>query len=139
MERLKRFRSKLSPARTGLKPKPQAALRQFVDRENIEKLLMLPERIFRRMRAKRKAFTAADARQMQVAVALELLLMRPIRRSNLISLRLGKHVLRVGGRTVIVIDEAEVKNRVGRKSTSRSSGERRARTLAPLSIMHDQG
>ena len=50
---------------------------------------------------------------MQVALALELLLMRPIRRGNLVALRLGEHVVRVGTKTVIVLDEAEVKNRVG--------------------------
>ena len=47
-----------------------------------------------------------------IGVALELLLMRPIRRGNLVALRLGEHVLRVGGRTVIVLEEAEVKNEV---------------------------
>jgi integrase len=66
------------------------------------------------MRLSRKTeLTLADARLMQVALALELLLMRPIRRGNLVALRLGQHVLKVGGRTVIVLDEAEVKNRVG--------------------------
>ena len=111
LARLKRYRANLSPPRSGLKPRPRKALRQFADRANIEKLLMLPNRIHQRLR-RRGQYTKADARLMQVAVALELLLMRPIRRSNLVALRLGEHVLRVGGRTVIVLDEAEVKNRV---------------------------
>ena len=112
--RLKRFRSNLSPARSGLKPRPRNALRQFADRANIEKLLILPTRIHLRLQRKPAAeLTLADARLMQVAVALELLLMRPIRRGNLVALRLGQHVLKVGKRTVIVLDEAEVKNRVG--------------------------
>lgn len=111
--RLKRLRSNLSPSRAGLKPKPREALRQFVDRGNIEALLILPHRIHRRLQRKAAAdLTLADARLMQVAVALELLLMRPLRRGNLVALRLGSHVLRVGKRTVIVLEEEEVKNRV---------------------------
>ena len=111
IEALKRHRAKLSPRRTGLKARPREALRQFVDRANIEKLLLLPEKIHRRLRRK-SVHTVKDARLMQVAVALELLLMRPIRRGNMVALRLGEHVVKVGNRTVIVINEAEVKNGV---------------------------
>jgi integrase len=35
----------------------------------------------------------------------------------LVGLRLGQHVIRAGGKTVIVIDEAEVKNQVGHHYT----------------------
>jgi site-specific recombinase XerD len=112
LARLKRYRANLAPRSGGLRPKPQRALRQFVDRANIEKLLVLPQKIRRRLERK-DDHTLADARLMQVAVALELLLMRPIRRSNLVGLRLGLHVIRTGSKLVIVIDEAEVKNRVG--------------------------
>lgn len=108
---LKRMRSRVAAPRTGLKPRPRDALRQFLDREAIEALLVLPQRLQRRLQRKQE-LTAADARLMQVAVALELLLMRPIRRGNLVALQLGRHVLRVGGRTVILLDEDEVKNRV---------------------------
>ncbi len=106
---LRRFRSNLMPARSGMKPRPREALRQFGEQENIEKLLMLPERIYRRLKPRRD-LTLADARLMQVAVALEILLMRPIRRGNLISLRLEEHIIRSRGRTMIVIDGPEVKN-----------------------------
>jgi integrase len=108
---LKRYRRSLSPPRSGLKPRPRQALRQFADRANIEKLLMLPDRIHQRLRRKTE-YTKADARLMQVAVALELLLMRPIRRGNLVGLRLGEHVFKMGDKTVVVIDGAEVKNGV---------------------------
>jgi integrase len=109
--KLKRFRANLSPSRSGLKPKPRNALRQFTDRTNIEKLLILPHRIHMRLQ-KKSELTVADARLMQVALALELLLMRPIRRGNLVGLRLGQHVQRMGKRTAIVLEEEEVKNRV---------------------------
>lgn len=111
LAKLKRMRSRVAAPRSGLKPRPREALRQFLDREAIETLLVLPQRLQRRLQRK-KELTAADARRMQVAVALELLLMRPIRRGNLVALQLGQQVLRVGGRTVILLEEDEVKNRV---------------------------
>jgi integrase len=111
LKKLKHCRAQVSPRHSGLKPRPRKALRQIADRANIEKLLLLPHRIQQRLRRKTD-YTKADARLMQVALALELLLMRPIRRGNLIDLRLGEHVLQIGGRTMIVIDGAEVKNRV---------------------------
>ena len=49
---------------------------------------------------------------MQVAVGLELLLMRPIRRKNLVALRLNEHIIRSGRNTFIVIKPGEVKNEV---------------------------
>lgn len=113
---LKRFRSKLAPIRSELKARPKNALRQFADRANIEKLLLLPSKIFFRVKAK-KVLTLKDARLMQVAVGLELLLMRPIRRANLVSLQIGNHVLRVGARIHIVIDGSEVKNGVSHDYT----------------------
>jgi hypothetical protein len=76
LARLKRYRANLAPHQAGLRPRPQRALRQFVERANIEKLLVLPQRIHRRLERKQD-HTLADARMMQVAVALELLLMRP--------------------------------------------------------------
>jgi integrase len=109
--KLKLARSRVMPPNRGLKSRPKEALRQFLDRENIEKLLILPHRILRRLEAK-KELTLADARLMQVAVALELLLMRPIRRGNLVALRFGEHILKVGKQTVIVLKEEEVKNGV---------------------------
>jgi integrase len=116
LTRLKRYRANVAPQRAGLRPRPQKALRQFADRANIEKLLVLPQRIYRRLERKQD-YTLAEARLMQVAVALELLLMRPIRRSNLLGLKLGHHVIRTGSKTVIVINEAEVKNKVGHDYT----------------------
>ena len=100
--KLKKYRANLSPKRAGLKPRPRKALRQLKACDNIEKLLMLPERLHRRLRRK-ASHTADDARLMQVAIALELLLMRPVRRKNLVALTLGEHVLKIRNRTVIVI------------------------------------
>ena len=109
IERLKRFRKQLVDRSYGMRPRPKNALRPFTDTANIEKILMLPQRVHDRLRRKPK-LTMADARLMQVALALELLLMRPIRRKNLVDLRLDRHVIRSGRHTFIVIPADEVKN-----------------------------
>lgn len=112
VKRIKLARSRVTPPNRGLKNKPKEALRQFVDRDNIEKLLILPQRIWWRLSRKNDAFTLNDARLMQVAVGIELLLMRPIRRGNLVDLRFGEHIHKIGKQTVIVIDGEDVKNHV---------------------------
>jgi integrase len=109
IERLKRFRKQLVERRYGMRPRPKSALRPFTDTANIEKILMLPQRVRDRLRRKPE-LTMADARLMQVALALELLLMRPIRLKNLVDLRLDKHVIRSGRQAFIVIPADEVKN-----------------------------
>jgi integrase len=111
LKKIKLARSRVTPPNRGLKNKPKEALRQFVDRDNIEKLLILPQRIWWRL-SRKNAHTIDDARLMQVAVALELLLMRPIRRGNLVALRFGEHILKIGKQTVIVIEGEDVKNHV---------------------------
>ena len=109
IERLKRFRRQLSDRSYGMRARPKNALRPFTDTANIEKILILPQRIHDRLRRK-QWLTLADARLMQVALALELLLMRPIRCKNLVDLRLDRHVIPSGRHTFIVIPADEVKN-----------------------------
>lgn len=109
IEQLKRFRKQLTPGSHGMRPRPRNALRPFTETANIKKILMLPQRIHDRLRRKQQ-LTLADARLMQVALSLELLLMRPIRRKNLVALKLDEHVIRSGRRVFIVIPSEEVKN-----------------------------
>jgi integrase len=109
--KLKRYRRQLAMRRSGLKPRPRESLRPFVDASNVEKILILPLRIFERVR-KKSVLTHKYALQMQVALALELLLMRPIRRKNLVALRLDKHVVRSARNTFIVIEAEDTKNNV---------------------------
>ncbi len=111
LKKIKLARSRVTPPNRGLKNKPKEALRQFVDRNNIEKLLVLPQRIWWRL-SRKNAHTIDDARLMQIAVGIELLLMRPIRRGNLVALRFGEHIFKIGKQTVIVIDGEDVKNHV---------------------------
>jgi len=109
IDKLKLVRRRVSQRPDGMRQRPKAALRPFADRANIEKILLLPQRIHARLKRK-VSYTKADARLMQVAVALELLLMRPIRRSNLIGLRLGEHVIMAGDKISISIAAEDVKN-----------------------------
>jgi integrase len=115
LDALARLRRNLAYRVKGLTSKNRARLRQFTDRRNIEALLYLPQRIYDAAdRNSRSRITSSL--DMQVAVAVELLLMMPIRRSNLVRLRFGpeghihprqdRH-----GTTHIVIDGREVKNK----------------------------
>ena len=111
IDKLKRYRKQLAMRWTGLRPRPRDALRPFVDMANIEKILILPLRIYERLR-KKPDLTRKDARLMQGAIALELLLMRPIRRKNLVELRLNENLIRSGRHMFIVIQPEDVKNEV---------------------------
>lgn len=115
LDRLLSLKRNLSPpAQKGLSEKNRTRLRQFTDPRNVEALLSLPQRIYVTVR-RHQTPTLQDARDMQVAVALELLLMMPIRRANLVALLLGPdghlklHRDRKGT-TYIVIPGHEVKN-----------------------------
>jgi len=108
---LKTFRKRLAEPYTGLRDRPREALRQFADEKNIEAILALPFRLYDRLRRK-STFTKADARKMQAAVALELLLMRPIRRKNLTELRFGDTIIRHGKSVFIRLSSGRVKNSI---------------------------
>ena len=102
------------PVQKGLSEKNRTRLRQFTDARNVEAVLGLPQRIYAAVR-RRQTPTLQDARDMQIAVALEVLLMMPVRRANLVTLRLGpdghlKFRRDRKGTTYIVIPGHEVKN-----------------------------
>jgi integrase len=108
---LKTFRKRSKVPYNGLRERPREALRQFAATENIEAILALPVRIYDRLRPKTK-FSIGDARKMQVAVALELLLMRPIRRKNLTELRFGDTIIRRGKNVFVRLSSGTVKNTI---------------------------
>ncbi len=116
VEELKRLKSVLTVRHKGLTPKNRERLRQFTDRSNIEALLMLPERMFEAVHRKNE-ISRRDALDFQVAIALEILLMMPIRRANLVALRVGPEGQLIlprkpGERAWVVIAGDEVKNNV---------------------------
>jgi integrase len=113
---LKSVAGRLAYRQNGLTPKNRERLRQFTDSRNIESLLMLPQRIYDNVRRKNEISIGA-ALDMQVAVALELLLMMPIRRKNLVTLMFGPgghlHLRRDRkDATHVVIRDVEVKNSI---------------------------
>lgn len=110
-EIVKTFRKRLAVPYTGMRDRPREALRPFAAPKNIEAILALPLRIFDRLQRK-SMFSKADARKMLVAVALELLLMRPIRRKNLTELRFGENVIRRGKAVFVRLPSDTVKNSI---------------------------
>jgi integrase len=112
VDRLKEFRRRLGPERSGLTDKNRAALRQFDDDGNRRRLLELPGQLFHEANERDDGSTRA-AIKVQMALAIEILLNCPIRMQNLISLRFDRHILRPGGATgptFLVLPPGEVKN-----------------------------
>ena len=96
---LKRIKAQIESRRehkgSGMTPKNRDRLRQLAQRDNLIAFLGLPQKLLSRTRDK-KRLSLADALDMQVAFAIELLLMAPIRRRSLVSIELDKHLLTVG-------------------------------------------
>jgi integrase len=98
----------------GLHPKNRERLAPFDNPRCRRRLLDLPRVLMRRARAdddgtRRHALTA------QIAVAIELLIMAPVRIGNLISLRLDRHLAPLPGRGApgrLAIPGEEVKNKL---------------------------
>jgi len=96
----------------GMTAKNRERLRAFDDVDNVLALIHLPQRLMReadRLQPVRAALLA------QTAVAIELLLMRPLRIGNLATLKLDEHLIRPGRKSGcwhVVVPELEVKNRL---------------------------
>lgn len=96
----------------GLTDTNRERLRPFDDERHVSALMQLPSDLVRR--ARREDDGRQAALQVQIAVAIELLLMAPIRRRNLVSLCLERHISWTrSGRTGVahlVTPADEVKN-----------------------------
>jgi integrase len=98
---------------TGMTQKNRARLRVFDDPETLMAMLNLPQKLMQIANSRR--YTAArSALLAQTAVAIELLLMRPIRLDNLRTLNLEKNFLRprTSGRVHVFIPADNVKNEI---------------------------
>lgn len=105
------FRKAQKKLGTGLTDKNQARLRQFDRADAVITLLNLPQRL--RRLADAEAHPRRAAVKAQLAVAIEILLMAPMRLKNLVGLRIDLHLLRPNpGRPdlVLSIPAEEVKN-----------------------------
>jgi integrase len=115
LDRLRSICRQLDPGGRGLTDKNRDLLRQFDDERNLASLLLLPERVVAEVR-RHKQPSRADALLVQLALAIEIELMVPIRIGNLVHLDLDRHILRTraNGRGVVhlVIPGDEVKNGV---------------------------
>jgi len=113
LEELTAICRRLSPGRHGMTEKNRALLRQFDSERNVASLITLPQRILAEVRRK-KTQTAAEAVFVQIALAVELLIMVPIRIGNLVALNLDRHFIHTGSRggpmVRLSIPAREVKN-----------------------------
>ena len=95
--RLRTMKKKLKVTQHGMTARNREALRAFDDPAAVETLLRLPQRILREVRATGRA-GYREAKMIQTALAIELLLNAPVRIQNLASIDLNRHLLEVGGR-----------------------------------------
>jgi integrase len=113
LEKLRAICRRLDPGQAGLTPKNRDRLRQFDNSINVQALITVPSRIGARYE-KRANPTRADALAVQSALAVEILLMVPIRIGNLAGLDLDNNILRTRakGRAVthLAIAADQVKN-----------------------------
>lgn len=110
---LSRFTSALTVTHVGMAPGVQARLRQFDLRQNLNTLLVLPDRVCQEVEAGGPP-DIHQARRLMMALAVELLTMTPMRMANLAALSLDRHFqIERRGRTrslTIWIPEEETKN-----------------------------
>ena len=113
LDALKSLCTRVDPSINGLTSKNRDRLRQFDDPRNVFLLLDFPTREVERAlevdQGRRR-----DAVRVQVALAVALLLVMPVRASNLVGLHLQRHIQRSragkAGIVHIVIPDHEVKN-----------------------------
>jgi hypothetical protein len=93
--KLHRMKKKLKVPQNGMTERNREALRAFDDSAAVETLLRLPQRILREVRASGRT-GHREAKMIQTALAVELLLNAPVRIQNLASIDLGRHLVEVG-------------------------------------------
>ena len=113
LDALKDLCSRVKPSGEGLTDKNRKRLRQFDDQKNVRLLLDFPyqevERAIKADQGRR-----LDAVRVQIALAVGILTMMPVRAANLVGLHLVRHIQRTragkSGVVHIVIPGHEVKN-----------------------------
>jgi integrase len=110
IDKLAVMAARLPKPRRGMNGKNRDRLLELRDPQARAALLHLPQTLRRAADRQRRPQQAALTASL--AVAIELLLMAPIRVGNLAGLRLGTNLIRTGRRRYISIPEADVKNGV---------------------------
>ena len=113
LRQLERFCLKLrTKRRHGLTEKNMAVIRAFKDPQNRARLKALPGQLFDEALAERDALIQAAVKA-EIALAIQIELVAPMRLANLAALQLEKNVIRVGGPEPtyhLVIPPEDVKN-----------------------------
>ena len=112
IEALQQIRREVDPKSPGMTARNRMRLRQFDDPENLRRLIELPEKILRAL-PRSGPLSHREALRVQLALAIAILLVAPIRMRNLAALHVSQHLIqtRPGGLRHIVIPAEEVKNR----------------------------
>ena len=113
IDRLRRMATRLRPILPGMTSRNISRLRQLEDPAKLETLLCLPQRLLEITR-RSGVPSVHSARQVQTAVAVEILLNVPMRLRNLRCLRIGVDLLRQSSDSIsFSIPGDQVKNGVG--------------------------
>ncbi len=111
---LRNLKRKVTPRQEGLTEKNRSRLRQFDSDHNKALLLGFPQAVLNEVGGKSEP-KRKDALLVQTALAVELLIVMPVRLKNLVGLSMDRHIVRrrehARERALIVIPPHEVKNR----------------------------
>jgi integrase len=112
LEELRRIRRGLGKEPKGLTAKNRTVLRQLEDERTLAALLALPESLMRDVKTRRMT-PARRLQRVEIALAISLLQVAPMRLQNLTGLRLDQHLQWPAGRSgtvYITFADTEVKN-----------------------------
>ena len=98
LEQLGRMVRRVAPPQTGLALKNRLALQQFADPALLRRLVRLPAAIYAGLPPVGTPLPPREALRFQWALAVQLLLVAPLRLGNLAGLELDRHLLRSGGK-----------------------------------------
>lgn len=116
ISRLDEMRASLEAYRkTGLTEKNLKAIREMLAGDSFRRLLKAPDNLMLRARAAGYSAPKKAAVLAQLAIAIRILCVAPIRLSNLSEIRLGEHLMKPGGPTAnyrLIYRVYEVKNHV---------------------------
>ena len=110
LSRMRFIVSRVSPEQDGLTEKNHERLMQFESDEAIGRFLNLPDTL-RAEIDKNKLPISQKHAVADVVLALEIMLVAPVRMKNLIGIRIDKHLVRYRDGYMLVFEKAEVKNK----------------------------
>lgn len=108
VDRLRSLCRDLKPKTAGLTEKNKRFLRQFADLDKLVSLLMLPRRLLEEV--ERYDAGRRDAVRIELALAIAIEIVIPIRSNNLSGLRIDRHIQREGKTAFLSIPAEETKN-----------------------------